>query len=101
MSDDEQRRKRTIWYRAFQLLLQKIDYGADAGTASLSMKLRRLVEDFVGCGAALLLVASCGADVYREFHSAIAAFLIPLILIWLAGNWIIQQGGSNSPPKSF
>jgi hypothetical protein len=62
------------------------------------------IKDFIGFIAAFLLVAPCGSDVYREFlrqfHSvpfaSISAFVVPLGLIWLAGNWIV-----NSELKRF
>jgi hypothetical protein len=61
--------------------------------------IRQFITDGIGLVAALLLVASCGSDVYREClrqsHdptlSDIAAFVVPLVLIWLAGNWIVNS----------
>jgi hypothetical protein len=59
-----------------------------------------MLGNFVGFTAAFLLIASCGADVYKEFLTEFhnrtvagaAAFIVPLILFWIA----VQRANPSS-----
>jgi hypothetical protein len=67
-------------------------------------EIKRILADCIGCFAAFLLVASCGADLSREclrkfndptLAAAVVSFIVPLVLIWLAGNWIARLSASR------
>lgn len=58
-----------------------------------------MLSDFAGWAAGLMLLIFCGAGVYwlclawfqDPVRAIVASIVIPIVLIWLFGHWIIIQ----------